>query len=46
MPKKCGEIFNILGVDKESINNLDFETISKNSIKPHKVLFPRIENDY
>ena len=45
MPKKCEEIFNILGVDKTSINNLDFETISENSITPHKALFPRIEND-
>ena len=46
MPKKCEEIFNILGVDKTAINNLDFETISENSITPHKALFPRIENDY
>ena len=45
MPKKCEEIFNILGIDKESINNLDFETISENSIKPHKALFPRIEDN-
>ena len=45
MPKKCEEIFSILGVEKESINNLDFETISGNSINPHKALFPRIEND-
>ena len=45
MPKKCEEIFDILGIDKKSINNLDFETISENSIKPHKALFPRIEND-
>ena len=45
MPKKCEEIFNILEVDKKSINNLDFETISGNSINPHKALFPRIEND-
>ena len=45
MPKKCEEIFNILGVEKESINNLNFETISGNSINPHKALFPRIEND-
>ena len=45
MPKKCEEIFNILGIDKTSINNLDFETMSENSITPHKALFPRIEND-
>ena len=45
MPKKCEEIFNILEIKKESLNNLDFETISGNSINPHKALFPRIEND-
>ena len=45
MPKKCEEIFNILEIKKETINNLDFETISGNSINPHKALFPRIEND-
>ena len=43
MPKKCEEIFNILGIDKTSINNLDFETVLENSINPHKALFPRIE---
>ena len=45
MPKKCEEIFSILEIDKKSINNLDFEIISENSINPHKALFPRIEND-
>ena len=45
MPKKCEKIFDILGIDSQSINNLNFETISGNSINPHKALFPRIEND-
>ena len=30
---------------KLSIYECGFETISGNSIKPHKALFPRIEND-
>ena len=45
MPKKCEEIFNILGVKKEAITNLKFETISGNLIKPHQALFPRIEDN-
>ena len=45
MPSKCHDIFNILEIDKASINNLDFGTVSKKSITPHKALFPRIEND-
>jgi len=45
MPNKCHDIFNILEIDKASINNLDFGTVSEKSITPHKALFPRIEND-
>ena len=45
MPKKCEKIFDILNINKDSIYNLDFETISGNNIEKHEALFPRIEND-
>ena len=45
MPKKCEKIFDILSINKDSMYNLDFETISGNNIEKHEALFPRIEND-
>ena len=45
MPKKCEKIFNILSINKDSMYNLDFETISGNHIEKHEALFPRIENN-
>ena len=45
MPNKCEQIFNILDIEKNTVNELGFEKISGNKIKEHKALFPRIEND-
>ena len=45
MPKKCEKIFDILNINKNSIYNLNFETISENNVKEHEALFPRIENN-
>ena len=45
MPRKCNEIFNILGMESGSEKKLDFGKISKNCIKKHEALFPRIEEN-
>ena len=45
MPKKCKDIFDILGINSSSENNLEFGIISNNHIKKHNALFPRIEDD-
>ena len=45
MPKKCQEIFDILDIKSNSINNLNFGTVSDNHIEKHAALFPRIEDN-